>query len=102
MALYEYVCTACSSRFDKRMPMSDVLQSLPCPKCGNKELKSIGDGRKSTVWDFEPARFVESLHCGDATICWTRDPMRWPSPAHGSGWPPTPHRPPGETPTPQS
>jgi putative FmdB family regulatory protein len=42
MALYEYVCSACSNRFDKRMAMSDVVQSLPCPKCGKTARKAIG------------------------------------------------------------
>jgi len=42
MALYEYVCGGCGTRTDKRMPMSDVLQSIPCPKCGKQAAKAIG------------------------------------------------------------
>jgi putative FmdB family regulatory protein len=42
MALYEYVCGGCGTRTDKRMPMSDVLQSIPCPKCGKQASKAIG------------------------------------------------------------
>lgn len=42
MALYEYRCPACGERFEKRMPMGDVLQLLPCPSCGAKARKVIG------------------------------------------------------------
>lgn len=42
MALYEYVCTSCSARTEKRMPMSDVLQIIPCGKCGKQARKVIG------------------------------------------------------------
>lgn len=42
MALYEYYCAACGTRTEKRMPMSDVLQLIPCPKCGKQAQKAIG------------------------------------------------------------
>ncbi|MGK2966687.1 MAG: FmdB family zinc ribbon protein [Tepidiformaceae bacterium] len=42
MALYEYRCDSCGDRFDKRMPMSEVLQILPCPKCGKSAKKVLG------------------------------------------------------------
>ncbi|MGB4861669.1 MAG: zinc ribbon domain-containing protein [Tepidiformaceae bacterium] len=42
MALYEYLCPACGARSEKRMPMSDVLQVIPCPKCGKQARKTIG------------------------------------------------------------
>jgi putative FmdB family regulatory protein len=42
MALYEYVCSACGTRTEKRMPMSDVLQVIPCGKCGKQARKAIG------------------------------------------------------------
>lgn len=42
MALYEYLCTGCGSRTEKRMPMSDVLQAIACPKCGKQARKTIG------------------------------------------------------------
>jgi len=42
MALYEYLCAACGTRTDKRMPMSDVLQQIPCPKCGKQARKTMG------------------------------------------------------------
>ena len=42
MALYEYVCGACGTSFTKRMPMADVVQSLPCTSCGKTARKAIG------------------------------------------------------------
>lgn len=43
MALYEYLCPSCGTRTDKRMPMSDVLQTIPCPKCGKQAKKTMGN-----------------------------------------------------------
>lgn len=42
MALYEYICSACGAHTEKRMPMSDVLQVIPCPTCGKQAKKAIG------------------------------------------------------------
>ncbi|GIW56830.1 MAG: hypothetical protein KatS3mg082_3234 [Nitrospiraceae bacterium] len=42
MALYEYVCASCGTRTEKRMPMSDVLQFIPCPRCGKQAKKAFG------------------------------------------------------------
>ncbi len=42
MALYEYHCTTCGTRTEKRMPMTDVLQLIPCPSCGKQAAKVIG------------------------------------------------------------
>ncbi|WP_322796394.1 zinc ribbon domain-containing protein [Tepidiforma sp.] len=42
MALYEYVCSSCGTRTEKRMPMSDVLQFIPCPACGKQAAKAFG------------------------------------------------------------
>ena len=42
MALYEYLCSSCGTRTEKRMPMSDVVQRIKCPKCGKQAAKTIG------------------------------------------------------------
>jgi putative FmdB family regulatory protein len=42
MALYEYLCPDCGTRTEKRMPMTDVLQMIPCPKCGKQARKTMG------------------------------------------------------------
>lgn len=43
MALYEYKCGGCGEVFEKRMPMSDALQSVPCPKCKKQAKKVMGN-----------------------------------------------------------
>ncbi len=45
MALYEYQCPACGKRIEKRMPMSDALQLIPCPdpQCDSQARKVIGN-----------------------------------------------------------
>jgi putative FmdB family regulatory protein len=42
MALYEYLCSGCGVRTEKRMPMSDVVQAISCPACGQEARKTIG------------------------------------------------------------
>ncbi len=42
MALYEYHCSSCGTRTEKRMPMNDVLQLIPCPKCNAQAKKVMG------------------------------------------------------------
>jgi len=42
MALYEYLCPGCGARTEKRMPMSDVLQAVPCAACGKQARKVMG------------------------------------------------------------
>ncbi len=46
MALYEYVCESCKNgkpyRFELRMPMKDVVQLSPCPRCGKQAKKAFG------------------------------------------------------------
>lgn len=42
MALYEYLCEHCGRRFEKRMPMSEVVQLTPCPSCKRQARKTIG------------------------------------------------------------
>ena len=55
MALYEYLCSSCKNRFEKRMPMADVLQLVPCPKCKKQAQKVLGGfavvGRSSSDFD---------------------------------------------------
>lgn len=43
MALYEYQCSDCDARFEKRMPMGDALQLAPCPDCDAQAKKVMGN-----------------------------------------------------------
>lgn len=76
MALYEYLCSACGTRTEKRMPMSDVLQLVPCSKCGKQAQKTIGGfavlGRASesvgdgpAPWDDDGGDFGDDGGLGD-------------------------------------
>jgi transposase len=40
-----------------------------CPRCGNDKLKPIGGGRKTTVYEFVPARFVRHEHVQEVLRC---------------------------------
>ena len=42
MPIYEYECSECSLRFDKRKKFKDADLAVSCPKCG-----SLGDRRLS-------------------------------------------------------
>ncbi len=77
MALYEYLCPNCDERFEKRMPMSDVLQLVPCPSCGKKAQKIIGNfavvgvaqeatGDGPAPWEDDGADDGDDATCDDA------------------------------------
>lgn len=40
-----------------------------CPSCGNDQLKPIGEGRKTTVFEFVPARFIRHEHVQEVLRC---------------------------------
>ena len=41
MPIYEYKCELCSEQFEKIVPISQVDNSYPCPKCGEKKTKKM-------------------------------------------------------------
>ncbi len=41
MPLYEYACTDCDHRFEKRMSFELASEPQDCPKCGNETKKLI-------------------------------------------------------------
>ncbi|HXH25037.1 MAG TPA: IS66 family transposase [Vicinamibacterales bacterium] len=55
-----------------------------CPKCGGTELRPLGEGKVSTLYDYVPARFIahrqvrETLSCRcDEGIITAEGPARW-------------------------
>ena len=40
-----------------------------CTVCGNDKLEPLGDGKKTTVWEFVPARFVRIEHVQEVLRC---------------------------------
>lgn len=86
MALYEYLCASCNSRFEKRMPMADVLQLVPCPKCKKQARKVLGGfsvvGRSSGGSDFD---FGEDDDGGDDDFGGGGDDFGGHGHSHGPG-----------------
>ena len=44
MAMYEYECRACGSRFERMMTMAEhdgAKQPVRCPACGKKEARAL-------------------------------------------------------------
>lgn len=40
-----------------------------CPKCGGSDFKAVGDGKKTTVFDYVPARLVRQVHVQETLAC---------------------------------
>jgi transposase len=40
-----------------------------CPKCGNAELKKLGDGKKTVIYEYVPARFEKQVHIQETLRC---------------------------------
>ncbi len=41
MPLYDYVCYACGSTFEKLRPMSDKDDDVRCPDCGSEHVERL-------------------------------------------------------------
>jgi transposase len=52
-------------RIDHRVPDAERR----CTVCGNSKLDPLGDGKKTTVWEFVPARFVRIEHVQEVLRC---------------------------------
>jgi transposase len=40
-----------------------------CPKCGNDKLRPLGEGKESTVFEYQPARFIAHRHVRETLQC---------------------------------
>jgi len=56
MPIYEYECSECSLRFDKRKNFKDVALAVSCPKCGG-----LGDRRLSVFASVSMATSRENI-----------------------------------------
>jgi transposase len=52
-------------RVDHKVPDADRR----CAVCGNEKLDPLGDGKKTSVWEFVPARFVRIEHVQEVLRC---------------------------------
>ncbi len=44
-------------------------QQRRCPRCGRTDLKPVGEGKKSTVFEYVPARFIQHEHIQETLAC---------------------------------
>ena len=56
MPIYEYECSECTLRFDKRKNFKDVALAVSCPKCGG-----LGDRRLSVFASVAMATSRENI-----------------------------------------
>jgi transposase len=40
-----------------------------CPKCGGTDFKTVGEGKKTSVYDYVPARLVRRVHVQETLAC---------------------------------
>jgi transposase len=58
------------ARLDKVETFHPVPQAMRrCPKCGRTDLKPLGDGKRSTVFEYLPARFIQREHIQEVLAC---------------------------------
>jgi len=56
------------------LPEREVLHSVPvekrrCPKCGSTELRPLGEGKKTVLYEYVPARFERQVHIQETLAC---------------------------------
>jgi transposase len=58
------------SRLEKVQTFHPVPEKLRvCPRCGRTDLKPLGQGKKSTVFEYVPARFIQHEHVQEVLAC---------------------------------
>ncbi len=45
------------------------LTERRCPRCGRTDLKPVGDGKRSTVFEYVPAHFIQHEHLQAFGLC---------------------------------
>ena len=56
------------------LPEREVLHAVPperrqCPRCGSKDLRPLGDGKRTVVYEYVPARFERQVHVQETLAC---------------------------------
>ena len=52
-------------RIEHRVPDQDRV----CPKCGGKELRALGPGKETTVFEYIPPSFEQQVHVQEVLAC---------------------------------
>ncbi len=56
------------------LPEREVHHSVPperrlCPKCGSTELRQLGEGKRTVIYEYIPARFEKQVHVQETLAC---------------------------------
>lgn len=63
-----------AARKAEQAPMREVHHAVPsqerrCPSCGSEDLKALGEGRTTVVYEYVPARFERQVHVQEVLAC---------------------------------
>ncbi|NVJ10770.1 IS66 family transposase [Myxococcus sp. AM001] len=63
-----------AARKSDEAPARDIRHAVPteerhCPACGSEDLKPLGKGRTSVVYEYVPARFEKQVHVQEVLAC---------------------------------
>lgn len=56
------------------LPTEEVRHAVPpeqrrCPSCGSEDLTPLGDGKRTVVYDYVPARLIRRVHVQETLAC---------------------------------
>ena len=56
------------------LPTREIFHPVPeekrcCPRCGSKDLRPLGDGKKTTIFEYIPAQFERQVHVQETLVC---------------------------------
>ncbi|HWV38440.1 MAG TPA: IS66 family transposase [Vulgatibacter sp.] len=58
----------------KELPTREIPHKVPeaercCPKCGGEDLRPLGDGKQSVIYEYIPPRFERQVHVQEILAC---------------------------------
>ncbi|WAM28552.1 IS66 family transposase [Myxococcus sp. NMCA1] len=63
-----------ASRKEEEAPAREIRHAVPtegrrCPACGGEDMKPLGKGRASVLYEYVPARFEKQVHVQEVLAC---------------------------------